>query len=584
MKIEVTARLNKSLLNLAVLMLIGTFVLGGCQMFNKEMDSAKSPASYGGTFTNPIVDQDSPDPSIVYKDGYYYFTYTHNGADIVVEKSRTLNFKQAARATVWYPEMGTMYSNHVWAPEIQFIRGKWYIYFAASDADMNTHRSYVLEADTDDPLGTWTFKGKLTDETDKWAIDGIALEHKDNLYFIWSGWEGDVNIAQNLYIAPMSDPLTISGPRVEISRPEYDWEKTGGPPFINEGPAILKKNGKIFVVYSAAGSWTPHYALGMLTLEENEDPLVAANWQKSEFPLFTMNDEEEVYGPGHNTFTVSPDGTENWIVFHANESIYDGWNNRKARAQRIEWTEEGTPVFGQPRGNGIPHEAPSGQGRFLAAHAVSDKDGSFLYEDISVAADGIYPLVIRYTTSSGSDSEYEVEVNGENHFPVKFVATDKDEIRSTHVDLELKEGRNSLLISPKSDRVDVVSIEIPRYEAEHAYKNHSGIADNITASGGQTADPMNAHNAYLEFRNILVANKHHYILRIGYDNRTDKMVELGLEVNGKEQGYLKFEPTKRNEWKVLRQKVNLQTNGNVVRLVSDQGNGVVIDYIEVLPE
>jgi GH43 family beta-xylosidase len=46
-------------------------------------------------------------------------------------------------------------------------------------------------------------KGKLADATDKWAIDGSVFEHKGQLYLIWSGWEGDTNGTQSIYIARM---------------------------------------------------------------------------------------------------------------------------------------------------------------------------------------------------------------------------------------------------------------------------------------------------------------------------------------------------------------------------------------------
>lgn len=205
---------------------------------------------HGGTFKNTLADIDTPDPSVINKDGYYYMTFTHNGADVMVMKSRTLDFRGAQKKVVWYPPMETMYSANIWAPEIQYIRGKWYIYFAADNGLNENHRMYALEAVSDDPLGEYEFKGQITDDTNKWAIDGLVMEYEEKLYFVWSGWEGDVNIQQNTYIAPMSDPLTISGPRVKISVPELEWEKAGGPPYIHEGHSILQHNGRLFIVYS----------------------------------------------------------------------------------------------------------------------------------------------------------------------------------------------------------------------------------------------------------------------------------------------------------------------------------------------
>ena len=96
--------------------------------------------------------------------------------------------------------------------------------------------------------GEWAFKGQIGDSTNKWAIDGSVFENKGQLYMIWAGWEGDENGQQNIYIAKMKDPTTVSGQRVKISSPEYQWEKYGdlhddnNPAHVNvnEGPEILK--------------------------------------------------------------------------------------------------------------------------------------------------------------------------------------------------------------------------------------------------------------------------------------------------------------------------------------------------------
>ena len=50
---------------------------------------------------------------------------------------------------------------------------------------------------------------------------------------------GFTNIQQNLYIAPMSNPYTLSGERVSISVADEHLGALGGPPYINEGPQVL---------------------------------------------------------------------------------------------------------------------------------------------------------------------------------------------------------------------------------------------------------------------------------------------------------------------------------------------------------
>ena len=321
------------------------------------------------TFTNPLLPSGA-DPWTIYKDGYYYYTNTL-GDRISIWKTRDLSkLKSAEQKTVWTPPPGTMYSKQIWAPEIHFINDKWYIYFAADDGKNENHRMYVLENSSTDPLnGQWVFKGKVSDPSDKWAIDGSVFEHRGQLYMIWSGWEGDTNGRQDIYIARMKNPWTIEGGRVRISEPTYDWEKhgdlndPGNPPHVNvnEGPQILMNKDKIFLVYSASGCWTDYYALGMLTASSESDLLDPESWQKSRQPVFRQSPENSVYGTGHNSFFKSPDGSEDWILYHANPQPGQGCGkHRSPRAQKFTWKKDGTPDFGVPVKEGEILIAPSG--------------------------------------------------------------------------------------------------------------------------------------------------------------------------------------------------------------------------------
>ncbi|MBU3189677.1 family 43 glycosylhydrolase [Clostridium bowmanii] len=142
------------------------------------------------------------------------------------------------------------------------------------------------------------------------ADDGTVLKvDKDSLYFVWSGWEGDKNGKQNLYIAAMSNPFTISGERVLMSTPEYDWEKMGMP--INEGPQVLVKEKNIMIVYSASGSWAENYCLGLL-VNNSKDILNSKSWIKKSQPVFKGTVENKSFGVGHGSFVKSPSGKDDW--------------------------------------------------------------------------------------------------------------------------------------------------------------------------------------------------------------------------------------------------------------------------------
>ena len=319
------------------------------------------------SFTNPLLPSGA-DPFSFYKGGFYYYTHS-TGSNITIWKTKNIAaLKTADKKVIYTPPHGTAYSKELWAPEIHFINNKWYVYFAADDGENKHHRIYVLENKSNDPMkGEWILKGKIADPSDKWAIDANVFVYKNQLYMTWSGWEGDTNGKQDIYIAKMKNAWTIEGSRVRISSPSFDWEKNGdlhdsiNPPHVNvnEGPQALQHEGKLFIVYSASGCWTDYYALGLLTLYSNGSLLDSSNWRKNPEPIFKQSIKNAVYAPGHNSFFKSPNGKEDWILYHANSLPRQGCGAfRSPRAQKFTWNEMGTPVFGEPVKEGDTLEVP----------------------------------------------------------------------------------------------------------------------------------------------------------------------------------------------------------------------------------
>ena len=299
---------------------------------------------------------------MVYHDGSYYLTATQ-WSSIRMWKSPTVAGLAAVEpVTIWSDTTPARCCN-VWAPEFFLLDGpsgpRWYVYYTAgTDGSLDNQRTHVLESSGTDPLGPYTYKARIFDpQHDTWAIDGSILKMpNEKIYFLFSAWDGP---NQNMYIAPMSDPWTISGSRVLLSTPTHDWEKKLAN--VNEGPEVLQHDGKIFVIYSASACWGPDYKLGMLTYSGG-DVLNTASWVKSPEPVFQRSDENAVFAPGHNGFFTSPDSKEHWIVYHANASAADGCTGvRTTRVQKFTWNEDGTPSFGTPAALDTPITPPSGE-------------------------------------------------------------------------------------------------------------------------------------------------------------------------------------------------------------------------------
>ena len=291
---------------------------------------------------NPIH-QGGCDPWVYLHEGSYYYCYSR-GRGISVAKMSSLHTLVPKGTAVFDPPKWTEYSEELWAPELHYLNGEWYIYVAASDGYSSNHRMFVLKGTSQNPRAPYEMVGQITDPSNKWAIDGTVMELNGELYFLWSGWEGDKDGRQNLYIAHMSDPCTIDSERVMISTPEHNWETVEWPD-VNEGPAVLQHGGKTFVVYSASGSWGDYYCLGMLTLT-GEDPMDPASWTKESRPVFTRR-TDVCYGPGHCSFSTAVDGSV-WMIYHGNQVSDTGWDGRSVWIAPVTFDENGKPHFGRP--------------------------------------------------------------------------------------------------------------------------------------------------------------------------------------------------------------------------------------------
>ncbi|MDX1674168.1 MAG: glycoside hydrolase family 43 protein [Longimicrobiales bacterium] len=315
-----------------------------------------------GTFTNPL-NQSGPDPWMTYYDGSYYLaatTWGGPGVGLTMRKAPTIEALKEAEPVQIYQDSTADRCCNYWAPEFFLLDGpdgpRWYGYFtggAAGDDFVNTQYSLVIESEGLDPMGPYTYKGKLVERN---SLDATVLEIRDTLYAVYSVW----NATQDLAIKRMSSPWETVGPEVVISRPTHAWERQEGT--VNEGPfAIRNDAGETFLIYAASACWGPNYKLGRLDYVGG-DPVSTDAWEKHAEPVFEREDAHDVYGPGHATFFTSPDGTEEWMAYHANDEPTDGCDmGRTPRIQPYTWNDDGTPDFGVPVAPWTPLEPPAGE-------------------------------------------------------------------------------------------------------------------------------------------------------------------------------------------------------------------------------
>ncbi|WP_339896737.1 glycoside hydrolase family 43 protein [uncultured Gilvimarinus sp.] len=308
------------------------------------------------TVLKPLIEQRA-DPHIYkHTDGYYYFTASVPAYDgVELRRAQTIaELATAETVMVWRkPDTGP-YSDLIWAPEIHFNQGAWYVYFAAAPSreikhDLFQHRMYAISCKDDNPVaGEWTFEGQVDSGIDTFCLDATTFTHNDVLYYVWAQKEEGIRGNSNLYIAPMKTPTEIEGEPVRLTIPEYDWETIGF--WVNEGPSIVKHGGKIFMTYSASAT-DENYAMGLLWADENADLLDPASWHKSKEPVLRSSPEYNIFGPGHNSFTKAEDGVTDLLVYHARtyteiegDPLWDP--NRHTFVKKLKWGEDGMPIFG----------------------------------------------------------------------------------------------------------------------------------------------------------------------------------------------------------------------------------------------
>ena len=307
-------------------------------------------------YLSPLVPQRA-DPYLYKFNKKYYFTATCPEYDhIELRCADTINgIATATPRTIWVRHNTGKMASHIWAPEIHYIMGKWVIYFAAGELPgIWEIRPYALICEGDDPMeDSWVEAGMMqAAEGDPYSftdfsLDMTVFEHRGKWYTIWAQKVGTVNGISNLYIAELENPVKLRTVQVLLTTPDYDWERDGGF-WVNEGPAVLKHHGKVYVTFSASATGAC-YCMGMLTADLNSDLLDPLSWRKSRWPVLQTDETLKVYGPGHNCF-VRGDENEHLTLLHfrsyekiTGDPLND--HNRHAHVMKVTFDENDAPVF-----------------------------------------------------------------------------------------------------------------------------------------------------------------------------------------------------------------------------------------------
>ena len=240
--------------------------------------------------------------------------------------------------------------------------GRWYVYTSGRiKPEPSQKRLFVMQGPADDPFqGEWIFRGKPS--PDIFSIDPTVYTAPDGVQYLCCS-RVDPVYGQVLDICDLVNPYTYGQNMTTIARAELDWELV--PPYVGrsaivEGAFFLRKNDRLFIIYSANGCWSDHYCLGVL--EHTGGSLTdAANWKKHNKPILVHGNG--LFGPGHASFFASPDGSEIWCAYHGMKQHNETCTGapRFFNIQRVDFDEGGYPVMGLPVGYEVELDPPSGE-------------------------------------------------------------------------------------------------------------------------------------------------------------------------------------------------------------------------------
>lgn len=281
-------------------------------------------------YRNPVIEDNLADPAVIFHDGTYYLYATgevdgDNGYRVYTSKD-LVRWKRGP--VVFRPG-----EPHVWAPDVwrDPDSGRFWLYYTANQS--------VGVAEGPGPLGPFTVRKKLFDQ----AIDAHLFRDDDGrlyLYFVRvPGFQ--------ITLQPMADPLTPTGPPKVVLQPHSDWETRAGR--VTEGPWMIKRDDRYYLLYSGSGANTPDYAVGYATATSPSGPFTRAEHN----PILSRS--EGLFGPGHGCAVRDSRG-DWWFVYHQKRTARREWN-RFICLDRLHFDAQGRLTGEATRGS--PRPAPA---------------------------------------------------------------------------------------------------------------------------------------------------------------------------------------------------------------------------------
>jgi GH43 family beta-xylosidase len=309
---------NQTMRIFAVLLSLALNSLAGAA----EMENA--------VYQNPVMPGNLADPAVIRHNGVYYL-YATGG----VNGDNGYRAYTSTNLVSWQPGPVVFQSGqpHVWAPDVwrDPATGHFFLYYTVNQT--------VGVAEADNPLGPFSIREKFFDR----AIDAHMFRDDDGkLYLYFVQFPGF-----HITVQPMASPTKLGGDSKVVLQPESEWEKRSG--HVTEGPWLIKRQNRYYLIYSGSGADTPNYAVGYAVADNPMGPFTRA----AHNPI--IHRSEGLFGPGHGC-AIQDDAGRWWHIYHQKNSDRVEWS--RFIAMDPLWFDQEGRLYGTAT-RGIQQMAPT---------------------------------------------------------------------------------------------------------------------------------------------------------------------------------------------------------------------------------
>lgn len=299
------------------------------------------------TYANPVHDGYLGDPFVLKHNGEYYAYGTMRPGEPTVPVLHSwdlVNWRPLGNALTLRDDA----SEALWAPEVAYDNGTFYMYYSAGGREGQGHRLRVAAAAR--PTGPFEDTGDGLTPNDPFAIDAHPFRDDDGRWYLYYcrdflDPDEEGRVGTGIVVDRLVDMTRLAGERRTVVRPHADWQLYERQRrwygrvwdwYTVEGPFVRKHGGRYYCFYSG-GAWKePNYGVSYVVADGAMGPFALEAGVNG--PEILRTQSGRVIGPGHASVVHAPDNEHEYIVYHAWDPEHTA---RLMRMDRLDWDEEG---------------------------------------------------------------------------------------------------------------------------------------------------------------------------------------------------------------------------------------------------